>query len=187
MNYITRMNLLIAEAKQTISAARVKGRAFEYVAALAGGRMKGISLEELENFIRNEAVVGDVRSKTQYNFDATKILKSSLLENVDTLTQVENLIISTKASQNKIDVHFEVGGEDIRISAKNYNLNPNSIYKTISAVKGAPLLSMLSSYNDLMYHYLNINSLEGTFPGQRQVYSAVKMVCIFHALAGGAG
>ena len=99
-----------------------------------------------------------------------------------------------KKSQSKIDVAFEWNGQQLNISAKNYNLNAeNKSPHFIKVLEGSNLLYLLQDENaDFVNHYFNLYSKHidqkgnsAGYTAQRRAYwEVLKLVILYKGITG---
>lgn len=173
------LNTLIKQYASIPAINLQKGDLFEYLIALAPLTAQDLATEAIENKIRN-SVLGGQREKVKFNKDFfTNITQ-----------EFENGTLSTtRNAQGKIDVQLKWSGEDLKISAKNVNLQ--SYY--IHILSGSSFLYMMQDLNrDFVNHFINVysiqkkgGSLAADFTQQREdSMDAMKFALMYKALTG---
>lgn len=157
-----------------------KGDLFEHLVTLAPLTAQGVAVNEIEKSIHKTGfVLGGQREKVEFNKQVFKNITKDF----------ENGTLSTsRNAQGKIDVLLKWQGEDLKISAKNVNLQ--SYY--IHILSGSSFLYMMQDLNrDFANHFINVYSIQGKkglstkFIKQREnsMY-AMKFALMYKALTG---
>lgn len=107
---------------------------------------------------------------------------------LDRYIKTEDALISILSSKNKVDIVTEIGGKQVNVSLKNYNLRGSF---NIHLVQAAPLLYMIKDEPiDFINHYLNLIADHPQDPAVRikadyvAAHDAMKFTLLFYALVG---
>ena len=156
-----------------------KGDLFEDLIALAPLSAQELATNAVEEKIR-KSVLGKNREDVKFNKDSF----------TNVTEQFENGALSTiRKSQGKIDVLLKWQGGDLKISAKNVNLQ--SYY--VHILSGSSFLYMIQDLNgDFVNHFINVysiqqkrGSLAAKFAKQRKdSMDAMKFILMYKALTG---
>lgn len=156
-----------------------KGDLFEYLIAAAPLSAQELAVNAIEEKIR-KSVLGKNREDVKFNKD--------VFTNVT--EKFENGTLSTtRKAQGKIDVLLKWQGKDLKISAKNVNLQAYYIH----ILSGSSFLYMIQDLNeDFVNHFINVysiqqkkESLAANFAQQKKnSMAAMKFVLMYKALTG---
>lgn len=159
-----------------------KGDLFENLIALAPLTAQKIAVDAIEEkMYKTGFVLGGQREKVEFN--------KQVFKNIT--TGFENGTLSTsRNAQGKIDVLLKWQGEDLKISAKNVNLQAYYVH----ILSGSSFLYMIQDLNgDFVNHFINVysiqdktkNSLSGQFKKQREIsMDTMKFALMYKALTG---
>lgn len=107
---------------------------------------------------------------------------------LDRYIKTEDALISILSSKNKVDMVAEIGGKQVNVSLKNYNLRGSF---NIHLVQAAPLLYMIKDEpTDFINHYLNLIADHPQDPAVKikadyvAAHDAMKFTLLFYALVG---
>lgn len=176
------LNTLISQYVSMPAINLQKGDLFEDLIALAPLTAQEEAKDAVEReMYKRGFVLGKQREKVEFNKQAFKNITKDF----------ENGTLSTSRKvQGKIDVLLKWQGEDLKISAKNVNLQAYYIH----ILSGSSFLYMMQDLNgDFVNHFINVysikddgkNSLAAEFARQRIVsMDAMKFILMYKALTG---
>ena len=126
--------------------------------------MKGLSLAEdvAVNIVGGEGGQA-IMKKTDYLQQNPSIKPEDLKDIVITQNGEEYIVIGQNKTQDKVDITFNLNGEDINLSVKNYSANEDYDIKILS---GGNLYSLLQAENDSKFieHYINLLEIKKDIP-----------------------
>ena len=173
------LNTLISQYSSMPAINLQKGDLFEYLVAAAPLSAQELAVNAIEEKIR-KSVLGKDREEVKFN-------KKSF---ANVTERFENGTLSTtRKSQGKIDVLLKWQGKDLKISAKNVNLQAYYIH----VLSGSSFLYMIQDLNgDFVNHFINVysiqqkgGSLAANFAQQRKdSMDAMKFILMYKALTG---
>lgn len=176
------LNTLISQYASMPAINLQKGDLFEHLIALAPLTAQEAAVNAIEGKIRKTGfVLGGQREKVEFNKQVFKNITKDF----------ENGTLSTsRNAQGKIDVLLKWQGEDLKISAKNVNLQAYYIH----ILSGSSFLYMIQDLNgDFVNHFINVfsiqgknkNSLSTKFTKEREMsMDAMKFILMYKALTG---
>lgn len=111
------------------------------------------------------------------------------------MSYVNNGVFNTQATQDKVDVIYNVpfGNTTLSATVKNYNLQNTS---NIHFVSGTNLLTITSADDDFVSHYLNVTSWHGYYANERRkiepdsgvlttAHNVMRKLILYRSIAGG--
>lgn len=176
------LNTLISQYVSMPAINLQKGDLFEDLIALAPLTAQEEAKDAVEKeMYKTGFVLGKQREKVEFNKQAFKNITKDF----------ENGTLSTSRKvQGKIDVLLKWQGEDLKISAKNVNLQAYYIH----ILSGSSFLYMIQDLNgDFVNHFINVfsiqgknkNSLSTKFTKEREMsMDAMKFILMYKALTG---
>ena len=176
------LNTLISQYAAMPAINLQKGDLFEHLIALAPLTAQDVAVNAIEkNIHKTGFVLGGQREKVEFN--------KQVFKNIT--TDFENGTLSTsRNAQGKIDVLLKWQGEDLKISAKNVNLQAYYVH----ILSGSPFLYMVQNINGyFVNNFINVysiqgktkNSLSGQFKKQREIsMDTMKFALMYKALTG---
>lgn len=169
-----------------------KGDLFELAIAFAPAVAQNVAIEHLEGVLEGLAKTkkGDDRQQVKINLDFfTKDLQQTLKLHHYSKDETGNFLVSSLASQGKIDVDLEWGeGQTVPVSAKNVRLSSGYDIHILS--KSSLLYLIQDENSNFVNHYLNIIAEHEGGPvtdpkcNVTEAHKTMEYVLIFKAFTG---
>lgn len=151
-------------------------------------KAKELSYDKIKEQIQEALKTGG--SSRHVNIYQAETFYSRVWEHfsLDRYIKTEDALISILSSKNKVDMVAEIGGKQVNVSLKNYNLRGSF---NIHLVQAAPLLYMIKDEPiDFINHYLNLIADHPQDPAIKikadyvAAHDAMKFTLLFYALVG---
>lgn len=151
-------------------------------------KAKELSYDKMKEQIQEALKTGG--SSRHVNIYQAETFYSRVWEHfsLDRYIKTEDALISILSSKNKVDIVAEIGGKQVNVSLKNYNLRGSF---NIHLVQAAPLLYMIKDEpTDFINHYLNLIADHPQDPAVKikadyvAAHDAMKFTLLFYALVG---